>query len=402
MYLLESLKSALQNVKSNKMRSFLTMLGIIIGISSVIIIVEIGHGGKQYLTGQFESIGTNVVNLSVSSEKNDIRQSDYFTMDDVKLIKEKIPKVQAVIPTLNGFGSMAVGDKKKNAQITGLTVDYLKLQNFEIVSGRFLNERDTQSQKSIAIIDDTSAMKLYRTTNVVGKKLTVSVGNNNISLTIVGVIKNPAGSLGAAFGDRMPGYVMIPITICDKILASTNMNRMSVTLTDMTDSKDTSSKIVRLLEIEHNTTGKYAAEEGFKQMDTINNALNMFTMVISAIAAISLLVGGIGVMNIMLVSVTERTREIGIRKALGATMKDIRMQFLTESLILCATGGLIGMSLGIGVGFAVGKVLKLDIGVSISVVIISFLFSSAVGIFFGLYPANKAALLDPIEALRYE
>ncbi|HBM76387.1 MAG TPA: macrolide ABC transporter permease, partial [Clostridiaceae bacterium] len=161
-------------------------------------------------------------------------------------------------------------------------------------------------------------------------------------------------------------------------------------------------KIVRLLEVRHNNTGKYRAEEGFKQLDTINDVLNKLTLIIGAIAGISLIVGGIGVMNIMLVSVTERTREIGIRKAIGATMADIRIQFLTESLILCLVGGIIGMSLGVVVGNIVGKFLNIKAAISVQVILIAFLFSSAVGIFFGLYPANKAARLDPIEALRYE
>ncbi|HRU40929.1 MAG TPA: FtsX-like permease family protein, partial [Candidatus Diapherotrites archaeon] len=176
----------------------------------------------------------------------------------------------------------------------------------------------------------------------------------------------------------------------------------SVMLESMDNSKEVASKIVHLLEQTHRNEGKYAAEEGFKELDMLNNVINIFTMVIGAIAGISLVVGGIGVMNIMLVSVTERTREIGIRKALGAKNKDIMLQFLTESIILCLIGGTIGMSLGITLGLVAGKIINIPLGVSPLVILLAFTFSSAVGIFFGLYPANKAAKLDPIEALRYE
>jgi putative ABC transport system permease protein len=177
---------------------------------------------------------------------------------------------------------------------------------------------------------------------------------------------------------------------------------MAVMIEDMEQATEVASKIVRVLEKAHRNEGKYAAEEGFKQLDMINSVLQTFTLVIGAIAGISLLVGGIGVMNIMLVSVTERTREIGIRKALGAKKKDIMLQFLTESLILCLIGGAIGMTLGITLGWLAGKIINVSPGISLQTILISFGFSSAVGIFFGLYPANKAAKLDPIEALRYE
>ncbi|HPA55633.1 MAG TPA: FtsX-like permease family protein, partial [Bacillota bacterium] len=203
-------------------------------------------------------------------------------------------------------------------------------------------------------------------------------------------------------GDNYPGLGYVPITLRERIMPKVQISWFSVLLESMDNSKEVATKIVRLLEQSHRNKGKYAAEEGFKELDMLNNVLNIFTMVIGAIAGISLVVGGIGVMNIMLVSVTERTREIGIRKALGAKNKDIMLQFLTESIILCLIGGTIGMSLGITLGLVAGKIINIPLGVSPLVILLAFTFSSAVGIFFGLYPANKAAKLDPIEALRYE
>ncbi|QCX33444.1 FtsX-like permease family protein [Caloramator sp. E03] len=402
MNLMESTISALRNIKTNKMRSLLTMLGIIIGISSVITIVSLGQGAKKYITGQFESIGTNVINVQVKSMDKDVESSDYFTLDDAKILKEKISNIDFVVPFTEGFGRLKSESKSKQAQIIGTNEYYPKISNLEILYGRFLNDHDIQTQKNVAVIDDLSVKKLFKTQNPVGKQIKINIQNNSLNVTIIGVVKNPSGNMAAAFGDNFPGFVFLPITISDRIMVNTDISQMSVMLKDMTNSTETASQITRLLEIRHRSTGKYAASEGFKELDMINNILNTLTLVIGAIAAISLIVGGIGVMNIMLVSVTERTREIGIRKAIGAKQKDIRIQFLTESLILCLMGGIIGMILGVLFGRIAGSLIHVTAVISVQVVLIAFLFSSAVGIFFGLYPADKAAKLDPIEALRYE
>lgn len=403
MNLMESFVSALQSVRANKMRSFLTMLGIIIGISSVITIVSIGQGGKQAIVGEFDDLGTNVINVNVKSTDNDIEDRDYLTLKDAELVKEKIPEVTYVVPATGAMGQIKTEKDKKFSEIDGITHDFAKLMKINMLAGRFLNEGDILSARNVVVIDEITAAKLFKNAeNAIGEKIKVTVNDNNTNLTVIGVAESASGSMAAMFGDNYPGLGYVPITISERVFPDPKITFFSVMLENMDNSKEVATKIVHLLEQTHRNEGKYAAEEGFKELDMLENVLNIFTMVIGAIAGISLIVGGIGVMNIMLVSVTERTREIGIRKALGAKNKDIMLQFLTESLILCLIGGIIGMTLGISLGYLAGKAINIPLGVSPFIILIAFGFSSAVGIFFGLYPANKAAKLDPIEALRYE
>lgn len=398
----EGFESALQSVKSNKLRSFLTMLGIIIGISSVITIVSIGDGAKNFITSQFESMGTNIINIRLtSSQDKEIETKDYFTLEDIDFIKSKIPEANYVSAVIGDYGSVKVENKYRNAEIDAVNEDSNKTFNFTMIKGRFINEHDVEAGKTVAVIDGGTAEKLFKDTDVVGEKIKLSIRDKNLDVTIIGIFKDP-NEESAIFGDSESGTVIIPITAADRILTETNISRLSIVLSDMTNYKEIGSKAVRLMENKHRNGEKYIAQEGFKGLERVNKELTIMTSIFGCIAGISLLVGGIGVMNIMLVSVTERTREIGIRKAIGARTRDIKLQFLMESVILCLIGGTIGTISGISIGKIAGHFIHVDIPISLKVVFIAFAFSSAIGIFFGLYPASKAAKLDPIEALRYE
>ncbi|GAA0727020.1 ABC transporter permease [Clostridium malenominatum] len=403
MNIFESFQSALQSVRANKLRSFLTMLGIIIGISSVITIVSIGDGTKNFIAGEFSDLGTNLINLKInSSDDNNIEKRDYFTMEDIEMLKGNIPEVTHVMPEIGGMGSLKTEKKSKSVRIGATNADSQKVYNIKMLKGRYLNDHDIDTRKNVVVLDEPTAKKLFGDIDIVGEKVKINVRDKYMDLNIIGVCKDPNGGMSAAFGDNMPGLILMPITLGDELFTNTDIQGLSVILSDMDNATEVSNKMVRLLENSHKNKDKYSAQQGFKELETIDKVLGTLTLVLGAIAGISLVVGGIGVMNIMLVSVTERTREIGIRKAIGAKTRDIKIQFLMESVILCLIGGTIGTILGISLGKLASSIIHVDVPVSLKVILVSFGFSSLVGIFFGLYPANQAAKLDPIEALRYE
>lgn len=406
MNLLESIKTALNAIWINKMRSLLTMLGIIIGISSVIAVVSLGNGSERAIGKEFESFGVNRIILYMNWQE-DILSRDIFTHDDVDAIESTFEEeLNALSITIDESASVIANNnknKRANLSVHGVDDDYRQVESVDITEGRFLLKNDIESERYSIVIGDDMALEIFGRTNVIGEVVSIEARGQVINFQIVGLFEKKS-SMFEGFGD-VSYDVYIPYTLAEKIYGyGDNVYTIQCSISEGYASKDILEKIVTLIERRHNNVGenKYNSFLPESELESINNVMGILTAVISAIAGISLLVGGIGVMNIMLVSVTERTREIGIRKALGATHKEILAQFLIEAVIISLIGGIIGTLLGIGIANIISQFAGVEAVADPLTISIAWVFSAGVGVLFGLLPANKAAKLNPIDALRYE
>lgn len=404
--LLEYIKMAFFNILSNKMRSLLTMLGIIIGISSVILILALGNGAKDMINSQLSTLGGGQVSLFCTG-------SEWISNDDIDAILENVEGVEAYNNPLNLSGEAYTAKGTFNAYVYGCNADnYLFEQYTEITKGRYFNEREYESAMPVCYITEDDAIRLFGNTDVIGMPIEVSVGGVIMEYTVVGITSYSSNSSMLSFAyEDMPIYLNVPLTSLTEPLGlrMDQTSQVVLLLSEDADSKTTCDEVLNLLNARHGTYGS----EAFTFMSfsdvllIISTVINVITLFISLVAAISLLVGGIGVMNIMLVSVTERTREIGIRKALGAKTGSITLQFLSESAIITLIGGILGILLGVGGAFLITGIVgavqpnyAFTPSINAGVIIGTTIFSSAVGIFFGIYPARKAAKMNPIDALR--
>ncbi|WP_037372399.1 ABC transporter permease [Anaerovorax odorimutans] len=403
MLFLENLKLALNAIKTNKMRSFLTMLGIIIGISSVIAITSIGDSAKAVIGKEFDNYGKNnlYIYLNWRLIEDSVEYSDLISPEDIEALKKRFSnEIAYIAPSVSYSSKVTVARLNGKFDIQGVAADYNKYKKMTILKGRMINESDVKGEKNRIVIDKDAAMYFFNSTDVVGKTLPLTISDESKDLTIVGVYEVEKSIFsGMMSGDSYTAYS--PYTILENVDRTTSY--LDLYATDKADISTIGKKLTDYLSrIKDKPNDLYLVETLQSQQGTMDKILGTLSLAIGAIAAISLIVGGIGIMNIMLVSVTERTREIGIRKSLGARTKDILQQFLIESMIISAIGGLIGTFLGIGIAAIGMSFAKISIVINPMVIIIAVVFSAVVGMFFGLYPARKAAKLDPIEALRYE
>lgn len=394
MNILESVQVALEGIWTNRLRSFLTMLGIIIGVAAVIGVVAIGQGSRSVILSEFEKIGSNLFIIYTRWEEGKPpRTWEDLTLRDAEVLQELVPEIQLMAPITFSQATVTSGDKNKMARLYGTTAGYEEIRNVELARGRFFTDDDNKAVRSVVVIDSELAEELFGRKDPLGRK--VVVGGH--PMVVIGVVKVTDSLLG--MDDTREVY--LPINTLHKAFQTRYIHQLEgkAVTKDVVDLA--MEQGIRILERRH---GKdfYRGVTLESDLEMVNRIMGILTLVIGSIAGISLCVGGIGVMNIMLVSVTERTREIGLRKALGARRKDILLQFLIESVTICLIGGFIGFLLGIGLALAIAAVAKWPPVLSWWPVILAIAFSSAVGIFFGLYPANKAAKLDPIDALRYE
>lgn len=384
------------------MRSLLTMLGIIIGISSVIAIVSIGESMKGVMDDIYKDIGKNRAYMYINNIE-DFRSTDFFYMDDIELLKERFNDKIAYISPSDSVRS-DVTMNRNNIKLNMACVDdgFEKVQHVKMLYGRMINKSDVDRKSKVIVLEQNAAMELFKRENVTGQTIRVRIGENLEDLLVIGIYKNEESPvLSMLNGQKTYEESYIPYTMA--FPSSYGFYGLDVFVSEKysvaTVGSEITSYVARLKNREAENYKFYTVEE---DQQTLNGIVGGMSLAVAAIAAISLLVGGIGIMNIMLVSVTERTREIGIKKALGARTKDVLFQFLIESATLSAIGGIVGTMLGIGLVMLGGSFISLSIVVNPASIIIAVAFSMIIGVFFGYYPAKKAAKSDPIDALRYE
>jgi putative ABC transport system permease protein len=407
MNLVMIIRVAFRALVRNKMRAILTMLGIIIGVSAVIAMVSIGQGAQASVQAQIESIGTNLLFVSAGAQNvGGVRSgtgdsgTNTLTVEDLDAIKREVPSVSMVTPTVNSRTQLVVGNMNWNTSLQGVSEQYPEVRKWTIQSGSFFTDADVRTAARVIVIGQTIADNLFPGMDPVGQTLRVA----NLPFRVTGVmIRKGQDQQGRDQDD----IAFAPYTtVQKKVLGSPRLQIAYASAISQDATYTAQEQITELLRQRHklgtNEPNDFTVRNMTDIAEAANETNNTMTLLLACIASVSLLVGGIGIMNIMLVSVTERTREIGIRMAIGARSSAVRSQFLIESIVLSLTGGFIGIVLGVAVSLSIPKFLGWPTLVSSLAIIGSVIFSAAVGIFFGYYPARKAAGLDPIEALRYE
>ena len=404
----EIVATALAAVKANKMRSLLTMLGIIIGVGAVIVMVSLGNGASASVAQRLQGLGTNLLTITPGSQRGPgfvaagAGSNKTLTSADATAISNQVGGLSGVSPVLNINVQAVSSGANWNTQVQGVYPVYQGIENWQVQAGSLLTAQDEQQASTVAVIGQTVLDNLFGNGNAGSGDAASAVGQtirlNKVPVTIAGVL--------ASKSDQQDNTVLVPYAMAHlRLNNQTYVNQIAVQVSDASGMAAAQTQIQAVLEQQHRiTTGKddFTVRNLNSIVQTAEGVTQTMTMLLSGVAGVSLLVGGIGIMNIMLVSVTERTREIGIRTAIGARRQDILMQFLVEALTLSTTGGLIGVVLGAGGSLGVSRIAGWSTVISPVSILVAFGFAAAVGIFFGYYPARKASQLDPIQALRYE
>ena len=400
----ESFLMAWASLVANKLRSLLTMLGIIIGVAAVIALVSIGNGVKQDIEDSISSLGSNLLVVLPGAPRTPGARPSQGSMKSLKISDyeaiAKLEGVKAASPMTNGSYVVIYQNKNWTTSVSGVNANFLDVNNWTMTSGRFFSDKNVQNRERVAVVGQTVVKNLFADEDPVGKEIRVK----NIPFRVIGVLKSKGNG---TMGNDQDDTVLIPYTTSmERVEGIDYLRRVYVVAKDDEGIDRLQADIENLLRVRHNIKDTNLDDFNIQNMksimETVAQTTGTFTLFLGAVAAISLVVGGIGIMNIMLVSVTERTREIGVRKALGATYSVIVTQFLIEAVVISLMGGFIGIAFGIGASKVIGMVSGMSTVVSVPTIIMSFAFSMAIGLIFGIYPARKAAKLNPIDALHYE
>lgn len=388
MNLLQSFKMAWKSITGAKVRSLLTMLGIIIGVSSVITLVSVGQGTTSQITEQLEGLGTDLLTVSISGRGS----TTALSYEEAMQLGE-IDGVNAVSPVVSGSATVKNGTINDTVSVEGIAPSYEEVQDFHVQAGRYILDLDIDFRMKVALVGTETASTFWGSENPIGQ----SIQLNGTRFKVVGLLESKGSSLTASNDNK----ILIPISTAERFLRSRGVRSITVQVEDSKRIGQVKTALESELDKKFmNADNAYTVFNSQEMLDTLNSTTQMLSLALGGIAGISLLVGGIGIMNIMLVSVSERTREIGIRKAIGAKKRTILLQFMVESTALSGIGGLIGIGLGYGASALIGGYTSLNTSVSVPVVLIAFGFSLFIGVVFGMIPANKAAKLRPIYALR--
>jgi putative ABC transport system permease protein len=403
--LMMAFRIALRALARNKLRSFLTMLGIIIGVGAVIAMVAIGEGAKRRVQEQIASLGTNLLvilpgTVTLGGARSGAGGRQSLVPADARAIMGEIPVVSGASPVVRQFQQVIVGDQNWGTQIQGIAPEFQQIREWQIREGRFISQADVDTVAKNALIGETVAYNLFGTEDPIGAVIRVK----KIPFRIVGIL---AAKGQSSNGTDQDDIVMVPYTSMMKlVMGVTYIQQIIVAAVSADTTQEASTQITTLLRQRHKIRPGSDDDFTIRNLSDIaeaaSNSATVMALLLGSIASVSLIVGGIGIMNIMLVSVTERTREIGIRMAVGARARDIMLQFIVEAVVMAASGGLIGIFIGVGSSTLIKYLAGLPALIKPEIIAVSFLVSGTVGVFFGFYPAQKAAHLDPIEALRYE
>ena len=402
MLIMEMILVALQSVRSNLFRAFLTMLGIIIGVASVITMIAIGSGARAAVDAQIDALGASVLSVRAGSfMRMGVAQSGAkLTIKDAAAITSDAPSVRAVVPEIGGQPQIKLGNRNENLRVVGVSANFAAVQGYTLSSGRLFSNADDANRRHVAVLGASVPAKLGSSeAAIIGQTIYIK----GLGFTVIGVLAEK----GASGFRNVDEQLWIPFyTARYRVFGTDQLDSISAQMAPGVSVERAIVEIERVMRREHQILpGKdndFSIADPREFFNVREAAANIFAILLAGIASISLVVGGIGIMNIMLVTVTERTREIGIRKALGASRRNILLQFVIEAMVLCMLGGLVGILLGSGIAALLAKFVGWNTQVSPMAVALAFGFSATVGLFFGIWPARKAARLDPIEALRYE